>query len=157
MHIIYIKFGISKSSQYKKVCNLAKQLPNYTYNDGITKCFVDDMKDYVRLQDVIVLLIDIIHKWKNSKVLLYNNEYRSSMDYYNFVEKLRQNAGKYKIFICQKNEYDTHRGIVTYEDLPMPVVYYPGYSGAFLPSLKMLEKEFTFVNAKNMQSKIIYD
>ena len=101
MHIVYIEFGNSKSAQYKKVCNLAKQLPNYTYNDGLTKCFVDDMKDYVRLQDVIVLLIDKIHKWKNSKVLLYNNEYRSSMDYYNFVEKLRQNAGKYKIFIRQ--------------------------------------------------------
>ena len=131
MHIIYIEFGTSKSTQYKKVCNLAKQLPNYTYNNGITKCFVDDIKDYVRLQDVIVLLIDKIHKWKNAKVLLYDNEYKSSMDYYNFVEKLRQNAGKYKIFIRQKNEYDTHRGIVTYEDLPMPVVYYPGYSGAF--------------------------
>ena len=25
MHIIYIEFGISKSNQYKKVCNLAKQ------------------------------------------------------------------------------------------------------------------------------------
>ena len=71
MHIIYIEFGTSKSTQYKKVCNFAKQLPNYTYNDGITKCFVDDMKDYVRLQDVIVLLIDIIHKWKNSKVMIY--------------------------------------------------------------------------------------
>ena len=67
MHIIYIEFGTSKSTQYKKVCNLAKQLPNYTYNNGITKCFVDDIKDYVRLQDVIVLLIDKIHKWKTQK------------------------------------------------------------------------------------------
>ena len=35
MHIVYIEFGISKSAQYKKACNLAKQLPNYTYKDGI--------------------------------------------------------------------------------------------------------------------------
>ena len=61
MHIIYIEFGISKSTQYKKVCALAKQLPNYTYSNGITKCFIDDIKDYVRLQDVIISLIDKIH------------------------------------------------------------------------------------------------
>ena len=123
MYIVYIEFGISKSTQYKKVCNLAKQLPNYTYRDGITKCFIDDMKDYVRLQDVIILLIDKIHKWKNANVLLYGNKYTSSIDYYNFIENLKQCAGKYKIFIRHKNEFNTHRGIVTYEDLPMPIVY----------------------------------
>ena len=37
MHIIYIEFGISKSTQYKKVCNLAKQLPNYACSEGITQ------------------------------------------------------------------------------------------------------------------------
>ena len=131
MYIVYIEFGISKSTQYKKVCNLAKQLPNYAYRDGITKCFIDDMKDYDRLQDVIILLIDKIHKWKNANVLLYGNKYTSSIDYYNFIENLKQYAGKYKIFIRHKNEFNTHRGIVTYEDLPMPIVYYPGYSGAF--------------------------
>ena len=52
MHIIYIEFGISKSTQYKKVCNLAKQLPNYTCRDGITQCFIDNIIDYVRVQDV---------------------------------------------------------------------------------------------------------
>ena len=46
MHIIYIEFGISKSTQYKKVCNLAKQLPNYACSEGITQCFVDDIIDY---------------------------------------------------------------------------------------------------------------
>ena len=79
MHIIYIEFGISKSSQYKKVCNLAKQLPNYTYNDGITKCFVDDMKDYVRgwyeydfdedkhifkTVNEITLILENVYAWK---------------------------------------------------------------------------------------------
>lgn len=36
MHIVYIEFGTSKSNQYKKVCNLAKQIPNYHSCDGIT-------------------------------------------------------------------------------------------------------------------------
>lgn len=131
MHIVYIEFAQSKSSQYKKVCNLAKQFPNYSSLNGITTCSVDNIKDYVRLQDIIYMLIDKVHKWKNAKILLYDNIYKSAMDYYNFVEKLKNQAGKYKIFIRYKNEYSSHRGIVTYEDLPMPVVYYPGSTGAF--------------------------
>lgn len=131
MHIVYIEFGASKSNQYKKVCNLAKQIPNYHFCDGVTQCYIDDIKDYVRLQDVVLTLIEKINKWKRTTILLYGNKYESSLDYYNFVETLKQSAGKYKIFIRHKNEYDNHRGIVTYEDLPMPVVYYPGYSGAF--------------------------
>ena len=62
MHIIYIEFGISKSTQYKKVCNLAKQLPNYACSEGITQCFVDEIIDYVRVQDIVLTMIDKIQK-----------------------------------------------------------------------------------------------
>lgn len=131
MHIIYIEFGISKSTQYKKTFNLAKQLPNYTCIDGITRCFIDDIIDYVRFQDILNLLIDKIHKWKNAKVLLYSQPYRSACDYYEFLEKVKINAGKYKPLIRNNNEMGVSLGAITYEDLPFPIVYYPEHYGAF--------------------------
>ena len=123
MHIIYIEFGISKSSQYKKVCNLAKQLPNYNYSEDVTQCFVDDIIDYVRVQDIVLTLIDKIHKWKNAKVLFYEKPYKSAYDYYEFIEKVKRNAGKYMPLVRDNNERDVSLGAITYEDLPLPIVY----------------------------------
>lgn len=144
VHIIYIEFGISKSNQYKKACNLAKQIPNYKFSDGITQCYIDDIKDYVRVQDIVASLSEKVYKWKNATVLFYDKIYHTSLDYYNFVETLKQNAGKYKIFIRQKNEYNPNQGIVTYEDLPMPVVYYPGHSGGFFAFSKDVGEKIYF-------------
>ena len=131
MHIVYIKFGISKSTQYKKICNLAKQLPNHNYNDGITQCFIDNIVDYVRVQDIVWTLINKIYKWKNTEVLLYGQPYRSVSDYYAFFENLKSNSGKYRPLIRDNNEREVSLGAITYEDLPMPIVYYPEHYGAF--------------------------
>ena len=131
MHIIYIEFGISKSTQYKKVCNLAKQLPNYACSEGITQCFVDDIIDYVRVQDIVLTMIDKIQKWKNAKVLFYGKPYKSACDYYEFIEKVKRNAGKYMPLVRNNNEREVSLGAITYEDLPLPIVYYPEHYGAF--------------------------
>ena len=53
VHIVYIEFGISKSNQYKKACNLAKQIPNYKFSDGITQCYIDDIKDLFQQENEI--------------------------------------------------------------------------------------------------------
>jgi hypothetical protein len=131
MHIVYIEFGISKSTQYKKACNLAKQLPNYTCRDGITQCFIDRIIDYVRVQDVALSLIDKICKWKNASIFLYGQPYKSAVDYYEFFEKVKRDAGKYRPLIRTNNERDVSLGAITYEDLPLPIVYYPEHYGAF--------------------------
>ena len=131
MHIIYIEFRKSKSSQYKKVCNLAKQLPNYTYQNEITQCFIDSIIDYVRVQNIVWLLIEKIYKWKSANILLYGQPYKSAIDYYEFFEKVKSDAGKYRPLIRINNERDVSLGAITYEDLPLPIVYYPEHYGAF--------------------------
>ncbi len=131
MHIIYIEFGISKSAQYKKACNLAKQLPNYTYSDGMTCCFIDSIKEYICVQGLVLTLINKISKWKNANILLYEQPYKSAFDYYEFIDKIKSNAGKYKPLIRAGNDTDVSLGAITYEDLPLPIVYYPEHYGAF--------------------------
>lgn len=131
MHIIYIEFGVTKSKQYKKACNLAKQLPNCTNSNGITKCFIDDIVDYVRVQDIVLTLVDKIYKWKNTRILLYEKQYKSASDYYEFFEKVKINAGKYMPLVRTTKERDVSLGAISYEDLPLPIVYYPEHYGAF--------------------------
>ena len=144
MHIIYIEFGISKSTQYKKVCNLAKQLPNYACSEGITQCFVDDIIDYVRVQDIVLTMIDKIQKWKNAKVLFYGKPYKSACDYYEFIEKVKRNAGKYMPLVRNNNEREVSLGAITYEDLPLPIVYYPEHYGAFFGFSKDIGEKIYF-------------
>lgn len=144
MHIIYIEFGFSTSSQYKKVCNLAKQIPNYRCNGGITQCYIDDVLDYIRLQDMVLDLTDKVIKWKNAKVLLYQQPYRSSADYYEFLEKVKLNAGKYKSLVRSRDESKVSLGAITYEDLPLPIVYYPEHYGAFFGFSEDVGKKIYF-------------
>lgn len=144
MHIIYIEFGPSKSTQYKKACNLAKQLPNYEYRNGITSCFIDSIKEYVCVQNIVLTLIEKINKWKNAKIFLYDKQYQSTFDYYEFIEKIKSNAGKYKILIRAGNEPDVSLGAITYEDLPLPIVYYPEHYGAFFGFSEDIEEKIFF-------------
>lgn len=144
MHIIYIEFGPSKSTQYKKACNLAKQLPNYEYRNGITSCFIDSIKEYVCVQNIALTLIEKINKWKNAKIFLYDKQYQSTFDYYEFIEKIKSNAGKYKILIRAGNEPDVSLGAITYEDLPLPIVYYPEHYGAFFGFSEDIEEKIFF-------------
>ena len=144
MHIIYIEFGPSKSTQYKKACNLAKQLPNYEYRNGITSCFIDSIKEYVCVQNIALTLIEKINKWKNAKIFLYDKQYQSTFDYYEFIEKIKSNAGKYKILIRAGNESDVSLGAITYEDLPLPIVYYPEHYGAFFGFSEDIEEKIFF-------------
>lgn len=144
MHIVYIEFSASKSNQYKKVCNLAKQIPNYHFCDGITQCYIDDMKDYVRLQDVVLTLIEKIYKWKNATVLLYGQPYELAINYYEFLDKARRQAEKYKYLIRNCKEGDVSLGAITYEDLPLPIVYYPEHYGAFFGFSEDVGKKIYF-------------
>lgn len=144
MHIIDIEFGFSKSNQYKKACSLAKRIPNYTYSDGTTQCYVDDVKDYVRIQSIVLTLVEKICKWKNAKILFYEKPYKSAIDYYDFIEKLKMNAGKYKGLIRHGNEEDVSLGAITYEELPLPIVYYPEHYGAFFGFSKDVGEKIYF-------------
>lgn len=133
MHIVYIEFGVSKSKKYKRACNLAKGMPNYNLDKdtNIIKFWIDEVFDYIKFQIQIMELIDIIKNWKNSNILLYENSYSGSFDCYDFMDKLKSQAGKYRNLIMKCDSLNVSLGAVTYEQLPLPIVYYPELYGTF--------------------------
>lgn len=132
MHIVHIEFGVSKSKQYKKACSIAKQFAHYSHDKGITQCYIDTVQEYVKLQYSVLSLINMVYKWKNTTVLLFDEVYSGTLDYYDFIDRLKECSGKYKMLINDHKHYNPSLGRVTYEDLPMPIVYYPGFYGTFL-------------------------
>lgn len=131
MHIVYIEFRISKSKNYKNVCTLAKKIKNYSFDGTTSYCYIDSLMDYIRLQHTIYTIIDTIAKWKNSKILLFGKQYKTIIDYYEFLDSVRKSAGKYESLILDKSCGDVASEAITYEDLPLPIVYYPDCYGAF--------------------------
>jgi hypothetical protein len=93
---------------------------------------------------MVLDLTDKVIKWKNAKVLLYQQPYRSSTDYYEFLEKVKLNAGKYKSLVRSRGESKVSLGAITYEDLPLPIVYYPEHYGAFFGFSEDIEEKIFF-------------
>lgn len=142
--IVEIKFGVSKSSKYKKALSVAKSLPNFSVASGVNSFFIDSVNDYIVFQYDIYWLISCISSWKNASVLLYGREYSSALDLYNFKEKVGKAAGKYKCLL-EKNDYDgVALNAVTHEELPLPIVFYPPLYGAFFAFAEELDKELIF-------------
>ncbi|MBQ2240722.1 MAG: hypothetical protein II319_01125, partial [Clostridia bacterium] len=99
MHIVHIEFGVSKSKQYKKACSIAKQFAHYSHDKGITQCYIDTVQEYVKLQYSVLSLINMVYKWKNTTVLLFDEVYSGTLDYYDFIDRLKECSGKYKMLI----------------------------------------------------------
>ena len=66
MSIVYIEFGTSKSKHYKQASALAKRLPNYANNYDKTVCYVDNILDYIKHQNIIDIIN--IEKCKNQPI-----------------------------------------------------------------------------------------
>lgn len=143
MHIIYIEFGISKSKQYSKACELAKRLPNYTLSKACIKCWIDDVKSFIIFQNEIRALFNIVNKWKSANIEFYGNKYKSMFDYYDFLDELKSKSGKYEPVITS-NRDTVALGSVTYEDLPLPFIYYPELYGAFFAFCEDIGKQIYF-------------
>lgn len=145
MSIVYIEFGTSKSKHYKQASALAKRLPNYANNYDKTVCYVDDILDYIKHQNTVIKLIELIAKWKSSNILLLDKEYSGPNDITIFLNILSDTAGKYKTLIRNRVPLDIAiNNTITYEELPLPIVYYPSHYGAFFAFSKDVGEKIYF-------------
>lgn len=140
--IVRIHFSASRSSQYKTAILLARSIPGYTYQSSEHKIQVSDLMQYITHQETIHSIIDIVHKWKSATVSFYGKPYKSAWDYFEFLDKLKLNSGKYSVLLNQQGEVAL--GSVTMEDLPLPIVYYPSHYGAFFTFSKDLGEDIFF-------------
>ncbi|MBR6953996.1 MAG: hypothetical protein IKH77_03000 [Clostridia bacterium] len=129
-HIIWIEFYKSRSKKYDRAITISALLSMYSTESDHIICTVDTVFDFIKCQSEIIELIQIVTKWKNSKIMLFEKEYRSSFDLYDFYDKLRISAGKYSVML-HSHGADVALGHITYEHLPKPIVYYPNHYGAF--------------------------
>lgn len=141
-HIVYIEFGKSRSTKFKKLVTLAKGLPNFEEINEMYSVQINTVKEYLINQEIINEVIDIVRSWKHSTVLLYGKVYKSSWDYYSFLKELERNAGEYAIFL--KNRDSVSLGAVTIESLPLPIVFYPGLYGTFFAFADDIREQIYF-------------
>ncbi|MDY3784270.1 MAG: hypothetical protein SOZ78_00490 [Eubacteriales bacterium] len=127
--ILYLEFGKSRSAKLKKAIRLCKRLSNYKEINEIHSILITDIKEYLVNQDAINELIQIVKSWKSTKIRLLGHSYKSSLDYYEFLYKLKTKAGKYAAIL--ENTDKISAGAVTIESLPLPFVFYPGLYGTF--------------------------
>ena len=127
--ILIMEFKKSSSKSFKKVLAISKTLPGFKETDNTYCVQIDTLYDYLANQDFIKDIIESINNWKDSSILLYGKPYKTAMDYHNFIERLKSEAGKYSIILDNPDKVSL--GAVTIEPLPLPIVYYPNHYGAF--------------------------
>lgn len=147
-HIVYIEFGKSRSAKIEKMVTLVKELPGFEKKNEMYSIQVDTIKEYLINYEKINELIDTVRFWKHSTVMLYGNSYKNYGDYYNFQKELERNAGEYAIIL--KN-----RDSVKIESLPLPIVFYPRFYGAFLAFAADIGEQIYFVNVRKELLTII--
>lgn len=140
--IVYIKFGKSRSAKLKKAIRLIKGLSGYTEQDGAYSVQISDIREYLINQDAITDAIEIVKSWKSSEVRLLGKVYRSSFDYYEFMDQLKKEAGKYAPIL--ENNGRVSLGAITIESLPLPFVFYPGHYGTFFTFAEDIDGEQYF-------------
>ncbi len=129
-YLIRVRFYQSRSRLLKRAISLAKSFPTFEDREGLFFCAIDNIYDYCRLQLSAYELIQIIEKWKDSEIWLYDTQYKNRADYHDFLTVLKGSAGKYTQLINESNSR-VSLGQISIEDLPYPIVYYPEHYGAF--------------------------
>lgn len=140
--IVRIEFHKSKSKLYDRALSIVELFSSHETSGDYTVCVIDTVKDYIKCQDEIIELIRIVAKWKGAKIYLYGKEYKNNLDLYNFHDEIKANAGKYAVMI-RDGKTNISLNSITYEDLPLPVVF---MAMLFLRSLKILEQIFIFAS-----------
>lgn len=142
--IIRIEFKKSKSKRFQDAVYLISNLPNYEHSKlyKIYSFEINEIKDYAKYYLMIEELISIISNWKSAVITLYGKEYSNNWDYYEFKEKITSQAGPYDVVLKSYTECAINS--VTFEDLPLPLVYYPSHYGAFFAFSNDVEEEIFF-------------
>lgn len=134
--IIYVKFGKSRSTSYSEAVSLAQTLPNYSINENVITCGVKELNEYLIYYSDFEYLIELVKRWKTSKIFFYNKPYQNASDFWEYREKITNEAGKYAILLQNKG--------ITVEHLPFPIVYYPTLYGAFFGFSKDIGEKIYF-------------
>lgn len=142
--IIYIEFGFSRSANYKKAIGLARDLPNFIINDNVVTCGTTDIMEYVKSSLEFKDLIFMVKNWKNATVKLYGKPFKTMFDYWDFYFRTVNESKEYRILLTKD------RGTVTYEKLPLPIVYYPELYGAFFAFSEDVNTEICFCKCERM-------
>ncbi|MCD8017214.1 MAG: hypothetical protein LUE97_05345 [Oscillospiraceae bacterium] len=139
--IIKIIFGKSLSRTYENVVKKAQSMPNFSDCEGIVTCGANNIREYITYHEEFKKLIHSVERWKSSHIYLYEKEYRRSLDYWKFLGRVKNEAGKYAPVL---NNDSVAINSITIEDLPYPFVYYPPLYGAFFAFSKDIGQELCF-------------
>jgi hypothetical protein len=141
--IVTISFGKSKSKLYKRAVSIASMFSSYTNLGTSIYCSINSVKEFIKVQEEFNELIHIVAKWKGTIISLYGKEYKNNCDLYNFYNEIRENAGKYAIMI-RDTRTTVSLAAITYEDLPLPIVFYPNIYGAFFAFAEDIGEDIYF-------------
>lgn len=128
--VLYLEFGKSNSKFFKRAVNLAKGLPGFTFSDGKYSIKIKDLINYLKHQETIFELLQVIAKWKSTNIYFLGEKYKAPTISYQIGEMLKKKAGKYSP-ILNNPERLALDGSVTIEPLPLPFVFYPDLYGCF--------------------------
>lgn len=124
--VIKIEFIKSNSKYFNKARSIAKLLPNYVNSGDKIFCGTQKVEEYCQYNRYFNELCDLTLKWKTANVLFFDRPRVYAIDYQQFIKRVQSLAGKYN---CLLNHYRDEQ--ITYENLPMPYVFYPPLYGAF--------------------------
>lgn len=141
--IVNIVFRKSKSKLYSRAVAIAERFTIFENFKDVTSCSIESIMEYIKLQDAVQELISIIEKWKDSKIILCGREYKGDSDLYIFYDQIKSKAGKYAEMIRDSND-KVSLAAITYEDLPLPIVFYPNLYGAFFAFAEDIGKDIYF-------------
>lgn len=142
--VINISFNKSRSKNFKDAVSLITHLPNYNYDkkDDKYSCELSEIKEYVKHFLLVDKLINTISGWKSSVITLNDKDYSEKKNIYKLKEYLRSESGSYEVVLNSSTEYGMDSTI--FEDLPLPLVYYPSHYGAFFGFSKDVGDEVFF-------------
>ena len=124
--VIKIEFLKSKSKYFHKAYNIAKLLPNYINCGDKISCGTKKVKEYCQYNRYFNELLNLTSKWKEIKVSFFDRPKTYNIDFQQFIKRVQSLAGDYNHLL---NHYCDEE--ITYENLPMPYVFYPPLYGAF--------------------------
>lgn len=139
--IIKIIFRKSCSSVYNSIVKQAQGLPNYSCLDGVVTCGARTIREYISHHTELEDVFWKVEKWKSSRISLYDKEYSSLNDFWDFQKRVEDEAGRYAPLL--KNS-TVGMDSITLEDLPYPIVYYPSHYGAFFAFAQDIDTELFF-------------
>lgn len=137
--VIKIEFIKVKSKYFNKACSIAKLLPNYVNSGNKIFCGTKKVEEYCQYNRYFNELCDLTSKWKTANVSFFGRPRVYSIDFQQFIKRVQSLAGKYN---CLLSHYCDEQ--ITYENLPLPYVFYPPLYGAFFAFSDSPDSEIYF-------------